>query len=519
MRRIRPILSAFLAVAVAAAMLPLAFPSKAASNGVQKKLDELRAVYDVGAYFTVSGEPCYSSQCDDCRLSLIPSRGGLPSGADVCAGSSDSESWSCRAFANYVFHYLFGERYWHLQSVESPVLGDFVKFNGGRHSAIYLWEDAKYYYVYDSNGDSQNGVCYNRAYEKSAWSLTGIYHAACYDDVMSNGQSVVYHELEPGRYGMYSVVSGLYLGKNESSDGKALYTLTSEHARQLTALTEATENGSVVTIPVNETEKTGWLAEAVAGGFVIHSETDPEKVLTAENGSVVLAAYTGAAAQVWSFGATAHRFTEEPVSSSTCAVHGQSILSCTKCGYRCVEQTPLEPHVYSVTMIPPEENAYGFIKYKCVNCSDVIRKDVKEKLDPEALIDTGDIVQRDDGFVYVSTNVTDEALFDAFPGYQYGEADGDGVKLVPVGMDDLPEESVLTLLLPGDADGDGKITAMDARTVLRVCVNMDKLTSKRASLAADIDFDGKITTEDARWVLRTAVGYETGATTLAGIKP
>ena len=519
MKHIKPIFAAVIAVSILAAVLPFAFPAKAASNGVQKKLDELKAVYDTGTYFTVSGEACGSSQCDDCRLSLIPSRGGLPSGADVCSGSYDSESWSCRAFANYVFHYLFGERYWHLSPVSTPVLGDFVKLNGGRHSAIYLWEDANNYYLYDSNGDSRNGVQYNHAFSKAKWSLTGIYHAACYDDVRKNGESVVYHDLEAGRYGIYSVFSGRYLGKAAAEDGKALYALTSAHDKLLTALTETSEEGTVVTLALNETEKTCWLAEAVAGGFVIHSQEDPEKVLTAENDDVVLSVYTGAASQVWSFGATAHSFEEENVGGSTCTIHGRTILRCTECDYVCVEQAPLEPHVYAVQMIAPEENSYGFTKYKCVNCGDVIRKDVKEKLDPEALIDTGFIVQRDDGFVYVASGVTDEALFDAFPGYVYAkESEGDGRRIVPVGKEDDPAQA-LTLLLPGDADGDGRVTSVDARSVLRFCVNMEELPSERALLAADIDFDGKITTQDSRWILRTAVGYESGATTLAGIKP
>ena len=518
MKHIKPILAAVLAVTIMAAVLPFVFPAKAAANGVQKKLDELRAVYDTGAFFTVSGEACWSSQCDDCRLSLIPSRGGLPSGADVCAGCWDSESWSCRAFANYVFFYLFGERYWHLESTDSPVLGDFVKLNGGRHSGIYLWEDAKNYYIYDSNGDSRNGVCYNRAYAKSGWTLSGIYHASCYDDVMKNGESLVYHEPEPGRYGVYSVVSELYLGRAEEGEETALYSLTAEHEKQLTALTETVDGVTRVTIALSETEKTGWLLEAVAGGFVLHSETDPEKVLTAENGKVVLAAYKGTAAQVWSLGATPHRFEETPVTSSTCAVRGQTNLRCADCGYTCVEQQPLQPHVYAVQIIAPEENSYGFIKYKCVNCGDVIRKDVKEKLDPEALINTGSVIQTKDGYVYVAAGVTDEALFDAFPGYAYVEGkDGDGVRLAPTNVKDPTEESMLTVLLPGDADGDERITAMDARTVLRCCVNMEALPSDRARLAADIDFDGKITAQDSRWILRTAVGYESGATTLAGM--
>ena len=521
MKHIKSVFAAVLAVSIFAAGLVFVFPAKAASNGVQKKLDELKAVYSTGTFFTVSGEACYSSQCDDCRLSLIPSRGGLPSGADVCAGNSANESWSCRAFANYVFHYLFGERYWHLRPSASPVLGDFIKFNGGRHSAIYLWEDANYYYVYDSNGDSRNGVCYNRAFSKARWTLSGVYHASCYDDVMKNGESVVFHNLEPGRYGVYSVVSGLYLGKAETDDEQALYSLTTEHEKLLTALTETADNKTFVTIAVSETEKTGWLLEAVAGGYVIHSKEDPEKVLTAKDEAVVLDDYNGTAAQVWSFGATAHSFTEEKNGESTCSVHGETILRCTECDYSCVELLPLEPHIYTVQMIAPEENSYGFTKYKCVNCGDVIRKDVKDKLDEDALIDTGDIIQRDDGYVYVSTNVTDEELFDAFPGYVYVESDedADGARLAPAGEESVPEKSFLTLLLPGDADGDGKVTGLDARVVIRACVSMQEIESERARLAADIDFDGKITTDDARWILRTSVGYDTGATTLAGIEP
>ena len=553
MKHIKSVFAAVLAVSILIAVLPFAFPVKASAvNGVQKKLDELRAVYDVGTFFTVSGEACDSNQCDDCRLSLIPSRGGLPSGAEVCAAGSDAESWSCRSFANYAFYYLFGEWYWHLDPVETPVLGDFIKLNDGRHSAIYLWEDANYYYVYDSNGDSRNGVCYNRAFSKARWSLSGIYHAASYDEVMRSGESVVYHELEAGRYGVYSVVSGLYLGRAEAEDENALFTLTSEHDKLLTALTEATDYGTMVTIAANENEKTRWMPEAVAGGYVIRSETEPEKVLTAKDGSVVLAEYTGSAAQVWSFGPTAHSFEEETVSESTCTVNGQKILRCADCGYTCVELQPLEPHIYTVETIEPGENSYGFEKYKCVNCGHVLRMNVKEKLNADALIDTGDIVQKEDGYVYVAAGVTEEALFDAFPGYQYSDATAtDGEQLVPIPEETVPEDAaenipedaaedvtvdaaedvtmdmpendpqkqVLTLLVPGDVDGDGSVTTMDARLVLRYCVSMDATMSERGMLAADIDFDGKVTSQDSRWILRTAVGYDSGATTLAGLDP
>lgn len=55
----------------------------------------------------------------------------------------------------------------------------------------------------------------------------------------------------------------------------------------------------------------------------------------------------------------------------------------------------------------------------------------------------------------------------------------------------------------GDVDLDGKITAADARYVLRAAARLVTLTG--ASLVnADVDGDGKITATDARWILRYA---------------
>ncbi len=68
----------------------------------------------------------------------------------------------------------------------------------------------------------------------------------------------------------------------------------------------------------------------------------------------------------------------------------------------------------------------------------------------------------------------------------------------------LPE-----LPLPGDADGDGKVTSSDARLALRVAVGLEKCEKDTpAFLAADADGDGVITSADARLILRAAVGLE-----------
>lgn len=61
--------------------------------------------------------------------------------------------------------------------------------------------------------------------------------------------------------------------------------------------------------------------------------------------------------------------------------------------------------------------------------------------------------------------------------------------------------------LAGDVDGDGKITASDARTALRASTGLESLTEEQKK-AADIDNDGVITAADARDILRKSVGLE-----------
>ena len=62
----------------------------------------------------------------------------------------------------------------------------------------------------------------------------------------------------------------------------------------------------------------------------------------------------------------------------------------------------------------------------------------------------------------------------------------------------------------GDIDNDGKVTASDARTILRAAVGLATLSAEKKQLA-DLDLDGIITAADARIALRIAVGLETAA--------
>ena len=59
-------------------------------------------------------------------------------------------------------------------------------------------------------------------------------------------------------------------------------------------------------------------------------------------------------------------------------------------------------------------------------------------------------------------------------------------------------------VIKGDADGDGKVTASDARLILRAATGLEKLATEKG----DLDGDGKITASDARDALRIATGQE-----------
>lgn len=61
--------------------------------------------------------------------------------------------------------------------------------------------------------------------------------------------------------------------------------------------------------------------------------------------------------------------------------------------------------------------------------------------------------------------------------------------------------------LKGDVNGDGEITAADARTILRAASKLEELDESQKK-EADIDNDGKITAADARAALRRSAGLE-----------
>ena len=67
---------------------------------------------------------------------------------------------------------------------------------------------------------------------------------------------------------------------------------------------------------------------------------------------------------------------------------------------------------------------------------------------------------------------------------------------------ELPDD-----FIKGDVNGDGKVTAADARKALRGSAGLEKLSAEEQK-AADMNGDGKVTAADAREILRKSSGLE-----------
>lgn len=96
---------------------------------------------------------------------------------------------------------------------------------------------------------------------------------------------------------------------------------------------------------------------------------------------------------------------------------------------------------------------------------------------------------------------------------EWGNGEERKCRLTAAGYDYNEVQAIVSRIMAelrimlGDVDGDGKVTAADARLVLRAAVGLEILTGD-ALKAADINKDGKITAADARLVLRKAVGLD-----------
>ena len=113
---------------------------------------------------------------------------------------------------------------------------------------------------------------------------------------------------------------------------------------------------------------------------------------------------------------------------------------------------------------------------------------------------TGDVIEFG---AYPQTKITDAAYVSNvdFCGY--------GVRPAIVFQNGIVDQWKPAEVAPmrGDGDGDGRVTARDARSALRVSARLETL-SAQAVKNLDLDSDGKVSAAEARWILRYSAKLE-----------
>ncbi len=166
---------------------------------------------------------------------------------------------------------------------------------------------------------------------------------------------------------------------------------------------------------------------------------------------------------------------------------------CSVCGTVTKEQTEipkLEPghtHSYTTVVTAPTCTEKGFTTYTCA-CGDTYKAD-----ETDATGHTPEVIP--------GKPATDT---------ETGLTDGEKCSVCGKILKEQEEIPVLDKpidYIPGDVNGDGEITASDARLALRISAGLDTPTEYQ-SLVADVNDDGEITASDARKILRKSAGLE-----------
>ena len=222
-----------------------------------------------------------------------------------------------------------------------------------------------------------------------------------------------------------------------------------------------------------------------------------------------------------------HKFSDsETEKEPSCSEEGKSVRICERCGEKEYDSIPKTDHQFSVWIVSKKANCheYGEKTRKCGLCglteTDVISIDsnnhdggtyVMNKFDPDCVNGgySGDIMCSGCRHKIIS-GVKIKAL-----GHNYGEwtvtksatyyENGSRYRICSVCKSREDEKITRTKRpLIGDVTLDGKVTALDARTALRISANLYKAKSEQSFAQGDLNLDRKITALEARKILRVS---------------
>ncbi len=221
---------------------------------------------------------------------------------------------------------------------------------------------------------------------------------------------------------------------------------------------------------------------------------------------------------------------EVAVTEATCVKGGYTTYTCKVCGHSYVgDETEKAAHDYEKVVTEATCTASGFTTYTCKVCADSYKGDFAAELGHDFGADgkcsrcdettvvsvtftdnTGITVDDEKKVVFIRKTLKSEELKANIASGNWAVTDAEGTvlaegKAVATGNLIKSETTDLTytVIIIGDVNSDGRITASDARSVLRVASRLDK-SNDMFNLAADCDGKVKITASDARVILRVA---------------
>ncbi len=215
--------------------------------------------------------------------------------------------------------------------------------------------------------------------------------------------------------------------------------------------------------------------------------------------------------------AISHSFNEGTVTKQpNCTENGDKLFKC-ECGYSYSEDIPALGHNWSSEWTIDKEATYtetGIKSKHCTreNCNAKNEETEIPKLKAE-FTDSESAKIIKDLLVMVPGNTISQIISQAGKGAVIKDADGNAVS-----EDKLPGTGMLLVMhdgktypvvVLGDVEGDGKVSAADARLALRASVNLESYKENSPQYtASNVNAADKVTAADARLILRASVGLE-----------
>ena len=309
----------------------------------------------------------------------------------------------------------------------------------------------------------------------------------CYTDfpalIGSSGMSGYYGEHTPGAWTVtkQSTCTGAGERVRKCADcGIVLITesITGSH----------TESGTYILLSKTGTRVGDTVNDNLRAALHGEKESNYESVYLPtfeENGGTMLTYCTTCGKVLttkYSYGTEPHNDTITETTPATCLTEGLCTVMCADCG-RTLSQTllPVADHPDEITeIIKATCTQEGTRTTICAACGKTVRTEYVAPSDHVygAGIEVTPVSVRADGKVQYVCRICGETRTETIPAPKFG-----------------------------DIDGDGDVTAEDARLALRAAVELETLTEMQ-KMAGDINNSGDVESADSRYILRFAVSLD-----------